>query len=140
MIEKSCGTVPYSIRDGKIFYLLVKTKSNGFCGLPKGHVDDGECEVETALRETFEETSLKPTVNSEARYEVTYPTRSGNQRVIVYFAADFQNQTPMRNGDFEDFTYLILPYEEAYEALSMEVTKSVLKKANAFLINSFGLN
>ena len=49
MLEKSCGAVLYTIENNEILYLLVRD-SRGICGLPKGHVEPGETEVETALR------------------------------------------------------------------------------------------
>jgi len=42
MIEKSCGTIPYTINNGTIYYLLVKAKDDGYCGFPKGHVEANE--------------------------------------------------------------------------------------------------
>ncbi len=39
MIEKSCGTIPYTIKDGTIYYLLLKALDDGYCGFPKGHID-----------------------------------------------------------------------------------------------------
>ena len=42
MLEKSCGTIPYTINNGTIHYLLVKAKDDGYCGFPKGHVEANE--------------------------------------------------------------------------------------------------
>ena len=133
MLEKSCGTIPYTVREGKVFYLLIKDRYNGVCSFPKGHVEAGESEIETALRETLEETSLQPVIQAEARYELTYWLDNGNQKTAVYFLGDFQSQVPARYKNFEDYMYLILPYEEAYQTLSAENAKSMLQEANAYL-------
>jgi 8-oxo-dGTP pyrophosphatase MutT (NUDIX family) len=130
MTERSCGTIPYTVRGGKLFYLLVKAKDDGPCGFPKGHVEDGESEIETALRETLEATSLRPIISDSFRYEISYDLKNGNQKTVVYFLADFGDQTPARNGDFEDFEYLILPFSEAYDALTFDNTKQMLKAAD----------
>ena len=130
MTERSCGTIPYTVRGGKLFYLLVKAKDDGPCGFPKGHVEDGESEIETALRETLEETSLRPIISDSFRYEISYELKNGNQKTVVYFLADFGDQIPARNGDFEDFEYLILPFFEAYDALTFDNTKQMLKAAD----------
>ena len=135
MLEKSCGTIPYIIKDGIVYYLLVKSKSGGACGFPKGHVESGEGETETALRETLEETSVKVNINDKFRYEMSYQMGNGKQKTVVYFLASFQDQQPKRNGDFEDFDYLMLPFEKAYQALTFENTKQMLKAANDFVIN-----
>jgi ADP-ribose pyrophosphatase YjhB (NUDIX family) len=58
MKEKSCGTVLYTVKENVIHYLLIRA-TDTYCGLPKGHVEAGETEHETALRETREETSIR---------------------------------------------------------------------------------
>ena len=50
-MEKSCGAIIFN--DGKV---LVVKQTSGFYGFPKGHVEIGETEKETAIRETKEET------------------------------------------------------------------------------------
>lgn len=55
--EKSCGAVVVKIEKGKVFYLIEKMNV-GHYSLPKGHVIDGETELETAKREIKEETNL----------------------------------------------------------------------------------
>ena len=101
MIEKSCGTIPYTINNGTVYYLLVKAKDDGYCGFPKGHVEANESEEETAFRETLEETSVNVQINNIFRYEISYQMDKGNTKTVVYFLANFQNQTPKRNKDFE---------------------------------------
>ena len=133
MLEKSCGTIPYTISNGIVYYLLIKAKNDGYCGFPKGHVEKNESEEETALRETLEETSIHTQINSAFRYEISYQMRNGNTKTVTYFLAKFQNQTPKRNKNFENFSYLILPFEEAYQQLTFENTKQILKEVNIFL-------
>ena len=133
MLEKSCGTVPYTIKDGAIYYLLISSKDNKNRGFPKGHVEPGESETETALRETLEETSLTVEILDGFRHEVTYTLYNGNIKTVVYFLADFGDKEPKRNAYFEDFKYLILPYEEAYSALTFDNAKELLEKANEYL-------
>ena len=133
MFEKSCGTVPYTIKDGVIYYLLISSKDNKNRGFPKGHVERGENERETALRETLEETSLEVEIMDGFRHEVTYTLYNGNVKTVVYFLADFKDKEPKRNSDFEDFKYLILPYNEAHAALTFDNAKELLEKANEHL-------
>lgn len=62
--------------------------------LPKGHCEEGESFVETALRETAEETGILEsdiTLDETFRFELTYPVRykkTGDQeftKQVVYF-------------------------------------------------------
>lgn len=134
MKEKSCGTIPYTVDNGVVRYLLIKNKRGGACGFPKGHVEDGESEIETALRETVEETSVTPVINSDFRYEMSYKMGNGNYKTVVYFLGEFHGMTPRRNGSFEDFDYLILPYDEARRRLTFDNAKAMLDEANSFLM------
>lgn len=94
MVEKSCGTIPYTLRNGTVYYLLIKSKDDGYCGFPKGHVESDESEEETAIRETLEETSICVLINSSFRYEISYQMNNGNEKMVVYYLANFQHQSP----------------------------------------------
>ena len=133
MKEKSCGTIPYTAKDKTIYYLLVKAKGNGYCGFPKGHVERDESEIETALRETFEETSVRVEVNKDFRRETVYKIRNGVEKTVVYYLASFRDQIPARNYNFEDFEYMLLPFEQADRELTFDSAKQILKDANDFL-------
>lgn len=49
--EKSCGVLPYQIIDGQRKFLLVFETYSQCWSLPKGHIEAGETDVQTALRE-----------------------------------------------------------------------------------------
>ncbi len=132
LFEKSCGCVPYTMIDGTVHYLLIRSR-NGDCGFPKGHVEKGESEIETAIRETFEETSVKVEIIHDFRRETRYTMRGGKEKTVVYFLAKYIGQTPEHNSGFEYSDYLVLPFEEAYDKLSFENTKLLLKEANNYL-------
>jgi 8-oxo-dGTP pyrophosphatase MutT (NUDIX family) len=57
--EFSCGAVIYKMKNDNPLFLLVNSKRNGIWGFPKGHIENGESEKETARREIFEETGIK---------------------------------------------------------------------------------
>ncbi|MDR1122754.1 MAG: NUDIX domain-containing protein [Endomicrobium sp.] len=58
--EISCGAVVYKMTQGNVpIFLLVNSKRSDRWGFPKGHIEDGESEIETAKREIFEETGIK---------------------------------------------------------------------------------
>ncbi len=132
MEEKSCGTIPYTIRNGRIYYLLIFGRQYQIYGFPKGHTEYGETEEETASRETWEETSLRPELKKGFRRQVQYTLRKGKQKTVVYFVADFGEQIPQRNGNFEDYDYCILPFEKAYTVLGQNI-RQILKEADAYI-------
>ena len=136
MLEKSCGTVLYTVRNNEFYYLLVKSIKTGFCGLPKGHVEASESEIETAIRETWEETSITPNIELDFRCQIEYDLKNGNHKTVVFFVADFTGKSPAHNDGFENMNYLELPLNEALSALSMEKMRFVLKQADEYLKNN----
>lgn len=133
MREKSCGTVLFKVVDGIVYYLIIRSVKSGFCGLPKGHVEGGESEEQTAYRETWEETSIKPEFIKGFREETEYHLRNGNDKTVVFFLADYSDKTPSHNEGFENLEYLDMTYEDAYAALSLSKMKAILKLANDFV-------
>lgn len=86
--EKSCGAVVYREKDsGKVKVLLIRHKNGGHWAFPKGHVEKGETEEETALREIREETGLKVKLDTGFRHTVTYSPKPEVMKDVVYFAA-----------------------------------------------------
>jgi 8-oxo-dGTP pyrophosphatase MutT (NUDIX family) len=57
--EFSCGAVIYKMKNDNPLFLLVNSKRSGIWGFPKGHIENGESEIETARREILEETGIK---------------------------------------------------------------------------------
>ena len=66
---KSCGAVVFTHKDGEIHYVIIRAH-NGEHGFPKGHMEPGETELETALREIAEEVGLKPAFVTGFRKEI----------------------------------------------------------------------
>ena len=135
MKEKSCGTVLYTVKDNVIYYVLLKA-GDGFCGFPKGHVEAGESEHETALRETWEETSIRAEIVGDFRREVSYTFRRNREKTVVYFLARFSDQAPAHNPGFEIRHHLVLPLDEACEALTFENTRIILRDAEDYIVNN----
>ena len=81
--EKACGTIV--INDGKV--LVIKQKQ-GFWGFPKGHMEQGESEIQTAIRETKEETNLDVIIENKTRFCLNYIIEDENiNKEVVYYIA-----------------------------------------------------
>lgn len=81
--EKSCGAIVEL--DGKV--LLVRQKKSGNIGFPKGHILPGESEIETAIRETKEETNVDIEICNKKRYSLSYIQNKNINKEVVYFLA-----------------------------------------------------
>lgn len=91
--EKSCGAVLYTIRDGIRLFWLVRNVG-GHIGFPKGHMEPGESEAETALRELREETGRIAILDTRFRKSIRYLLPNGNPKETVFFLARFDDDDP----------------------------------------------
>lgn len=83
--EKSCGAIVYRQSDEKTQLLLIKHRCSGHWSFPKGHVEAGEHENETALREVKEETGLDIALEGGFRESVEYCPSPDVKKQVVYF-------------------------------------------------------
>ena len=129
----SCGAVVFTVSDSIPHYVIIRS-TGGEYGFPKGHMEPGESEQQTALREIGEEVGLRPRILDGFRQEVRYPfpNKPDLTKISVYYLAEFSGQelTPQPE---EISSVQLLPYGEAYPLLTFEETKAVLAKAHQFL-------
>ena len=120
--EKSCGAV---IFDGD--KILVIQQAEGHWGFPKGHVEEGETEVQTAIREIKEETNLDVIINEKFRYVETYSPKEDVKKDVVFFVAKkIGGEIIAQEEEVQNIIWL--GYEEALEKLTFESSKNVLEK------------
>lgn len=77
--EQSAGIIPIRIVESEIRYFLIQHLA-GHWGFPKGHHEEGESDLEAAVREFKEETGLdNPQILRNHPFEERYIlTRDGN--------------------------------------------------------------
>lgn len=126
--EKTCGSVVFTRENGIKKYLLIKNDS-GHIGFPKGHVEYGETEAETAEREVFEETGLKIKVYTDTRQEYTYKNKDAIVKNCVYFCNEFENQTIKLQHEEISQSWLV-DYDKAMMLLNYPQDKIILEKAD----------
>ncbi|MFW6214531.1 MAG: NUDIX domain-containing protein [Alkalispirochaetaceae bacterium] len=130
---KSCGFVVYCKRWGNIKYLLVKHEDDGHWGFPKGHVEVGESEEETAFRETEEEVGLRPSLINGFCHRLHYLTPKGKRKVVVLFLGRLRRPFLPRPKAGEISHASWFSYEEARETLTFDNARIVLDSAQRFL-------
>ena len=81
--EKSCGCIV--INDRK--QVLLVHHNAGHWDFPKGHVEEGETEVQTAIREVKEETGIDVEVNEKYRYTTKYSPKEDVIKEVIFFLA-----------------------------------------------------
>ncbi len=70
--EYSAGSIIYRLNNEKIEFLLAQSKLNKTWGFPKGHLEEGENEIQAAQREVYEEVGLKPDFDFNFKESITY--------------------------------------------------------------------
>ena len=130
--EKSCGIVPYIVINGETLFVLI-TQNNGITCFPKGHVEKGETEEQTALRECFEETKLEVEIIPGYRDTTTYYMPEYDaEKTVVYFLGKIKN-LEYHKQDSEVKDIQMCNYKEARKAITYDDTRRILKTANKFL-------
>lgn len=130
--EKSCGVITYIVINNEINYLLVE-QNNGYTCFPKGHVENNETEEETALRECYEETGLKPKLVKGFRESIDYYMPDFDaMKEVVFFIGKIDNLDYHRQEkEIKDIK--LCKYEEAYNYLMFDNWQELLFKANEFI-------
>ena len=85
--EKSCGAVCIWEEGHRRRVLMVRHIAGGRWAFPKGRVEAGESEPQTALREVLEETGVRVILLPEFRFVTNYSPVKGTMKKVVYFAA-----------------------------------------------------
>ena len=126
--EKSCGALVLRREGDRFFVLMIRHKAGGHRSFPKGHVEAGETEYETALREVMEETSSKIAILSDFRATVNYSPAPGVMKEVVYFLGfTTEERIAAREGEIAEVEWI--PLEEAERCLTYENDKTVLRAA-----------
>lgn len=130
--EKSCGAIVYRKFHGNIEILLVKHVNSGHWSFPKGHVELGETEVETAQREILEETGIEVIIDSSFRETVTYSPKQGTQKIVVYFLAKAKGYDFIPQPDeIADIKWVEIG--RAQSVLSYDNDRSIVSKARTII-------
>lgn len=84
LLRKSCGVIPYRWNgDEKEYLILLQT--NNCWSFPKGHMEAGETEEQTALRELHEETGLHARLSSGQKTASEYDIPPYTRKQVVLF-------------------------------------------------------
>ena len=131
--RKACGAVIYRKTLQGLLYLIVQHESGRHWGFPKGHMADGETEMETARREIAEETGLDLSFREGFYERIYYLTPKDRRKEVVFFLSRARRPR-VRAQESEIKAFRWLSYWETRELLTYENTRLVLDRAHAFVM------
>ena len=106
LFRKSCGVLPYRVVDGQREFLLVFETFSKHWSLPKGHMEAGETEEQTALRELFEETGLTAKLDTGRTATIEYPISDISRKQVLFYLGEVTGQPKVRAGEIERFMWV----------------------------------
>ena len=130
--EKSCGAIVFRKNKNAIDVLIIKHKNGGHWSFPKGHVEAGETEYETARREIREETGIEVSFVTGFRELVTYSPKPGIMKDVIYFLAEALNSDYKRQEE-EISQVRWIPLSHADRYLTYNNDKGLLFSARTAL-------
>ena len=129
--EKSCGALVLrrDENDGKTYILMIRHKAGGCRSFPKGHMERGETEYMTAVREVYEETAVQIRLETaDFRETVHYFPLPGVSKEVVYFLTHTtQKNIKAREGEIAQVEWV--PLEQVEQSLTHENDKVVFRSA-----------
>ena len=138
-MEKSCGVVLFN--EQKVLLLQYATGQKegewdlqGHWDFPKGHVDKGETEIETATRELEEETGIKNIIlldnfRKTINYKIQKRDRKISKEVVFFIATTVETEI---NLSHEHIDYGWFDFPSALKQLTYDNARSVLSEAIIF--------
>lgn len=127
--EKSCGIVVFKNDE-----ILLVHHNLGHWGIPKGHVELGETDEETAIREVFEETGISASIIEGFKEKITYSPKEGVEK-DVYFFVGVPNDNNLVPQLTEVSETKFIDIDKALDIITHTDEKNVLEKAINFYKN-----
>lgn len=133
--EKSCGAIV--LRRDKFdpdrkFLLVIRQYKGGPVSFPKGHVEEGETEQQTAEREVYEETGVLISIKDSFRETISYSPTRGVEKEVVYFLA-YTARRPLRARKGEIAEAFWIDVRRANSILEHENDRFVLSRALEYI-------
>lgn len=131
--ELSAGAVVFK-RNDEIKYLLLRYES-GHWDFPRGAIEAGESEQETAVRETKEETGISDLIFlPDFREKIFWFYKKEGKTIYkeaIFYLAETKIEEVKLSSEHIDFKWL--SYGEAMEQITFKNGKEILRKAHEFL-------
>lgn len=128
LYEKSCGGIVFYENKHNIKILLVKNTNSRYWSFPKGHIEKGETEKQTAIREIKEETGLDVDIKNDFREISDYcPFGKIRKHVVFFLAQAFTDDVKIQKEEISDYAWVDL--QQARKICFYDNDLRILEKA-----------
>ena len=131
--EKSCGVLVLRRQEEELYVVLLRHRFGGHWSFPKGHMEAGETEMETALREIREETGLRVFLREGFREAVEYSPKPNVKKQVIYFIGFTLNEAALRPQEEEVSELQWMEIHKAYDAVTFRNDKNLITKAIEYI-------
>ena len=132
---KAAGAICYLMDGKKTYFLLLRSATTSEWGPPKGHSEDEENEIETAVRELFEEAGVRrasftPGFREVLNYQVEKKGKTRSKELVLFLCKLDDDAVALSDEHTEahfatlDELEVLVPHEDLRE---------VFRKAAAFI-------
>lgn len=135
LYESSCGAVVYRMEEGRRKFLLIRNRRSAHWGFPKGHIEPGETNEQTAIREVLEETGLHIKILPDFVQKSDYTIQGKIEKSVhIFLAITTEKAFTLQEEEIEECGWFT--YEKALNTLNYENDKNILNEAmNYFIVN-----
>lgn len=138
LFERSCGAVVFREADAELKYLLIRNKRSAHWGFPKGHVEPGETDEETAIREVLEETGLNIDILPGFVKKSDYTIQGKIEKsVSIFLAKTKETHYTLQVEEIEECGWF--SYDKAMSTLNYDNDKLILIEAKKFLDENYNM-
>ncbi len=128
LYEKSCGGIIFYKNKASTRILLVKNNNGRYWSFPKGHIEIGETEEQTAVREIKEETSLDVEIKDGFREVSDYcPFGKIHKRVVFFLAQAFTDNVNVQEEEIAEYIWVDL--QQAKKLCTYDNDLRIISKA-----------
>lgn len=106
LYHKSCGAIVYRRSTEGLEFLVLNEQHSDKWGFPKGHMERGESEHDTAKREILEEAGFSPEFLPDFREEIHYRISATGEKSVVYFLSEYDGPVTVRPNEIAAYAWI----------------------------------
>lgn len=127
------GAVSIKIVNDEVLY-LIEYQKQGYTSFTKTQTEYGETADDAVIKKIKEETNLDVMIDISVTKTITYPPENNILKYVTYLIAGVISDNVIKQKN-EAIEYEFLPYEKAYDALTYDLDKALLKEVNEYILN-----